>query len=202
MYVSFNYRLGALGYLDFSRYSTRRRPIDSNLGLRDQVAALRWVRRNIRAFGGDPERVTVFGESAGANSVTTLMATPSARGLFARAIAQSAPPNAVYSARRWRPSGPSEFVEILRRRAGVARCLRIAARPLTVAQTVELLTGAARHRPGERRARPAGPDARRVPRECSAWHRSSTDACAAASDGRVPRRNRAPRAAHHRHERP
>jgi para-nitrobenzyl esterase len=90
VYVSFNYRLGALGYLDFSRYSTLRRPIDSNLGLRDQVAALRWVRRNIRAFGGDPDRVTVFGESAGGNSVTTLMATPSARGLFANAIAQSA----------------------------------------------------------------------------------------------------------------
>ena len=65
VYVSFNYRLGALGYLDFSRYSTLRRPIDSNLGLRDQVAALRWVRRNIRGFGGDPDRVTVFGESAG-----------------------------------------------------------------------------------------------------------------------------------------
>ncbi|MET0735176.1 MAG: carboxylesterase family protein, partial [Microbacterium sp.] len=66
VYVSFNYRLGAFGYLDFSRYSTRRRPIDSNLGLRDQIAALRWVRRNIHAFGGDPDRVTVFGESAGA----------------------------------------------------------------------------------------------------------------------------------------
>ncbi len=97
VYVSFNYRLGALGYLDFSRYSTRRRPIDSNLGLRDQVAALRWVRRNIRAFGGDPDRVTVFGESAGGNAVTTLMATATTRGLFARAIAQSAPSNAVYS---------------------------------------------------------------------------------------------------------
>jgi para-nitrobenzyl esterase len=116
-YVSFNYRLGALGYLDFSRYSTLRRPIDSNLGLRDQIAALRWVRRNIRAFGGDPDRVTVFGESAGANAVTTLMATPSARGLFARAIAQSAPPNAVYTpamSALW----AEQFVQILRQRAG------------------------------------------------------------------------------------
>ena len=142
VYVSFNYRLGALGYLDFSRYSTPGRPIDSNLGLRDQVAALRWVRRNIRAFGGDPHRVTVFGESAGANSVTTLMATPSARGLFARAIAQSAPPNAVYS-RAEAAVWAGEFVEILRRRGG-DRSLPppIAARPLTIAQTVELLTGA------------------------------------------------------------
>ncbi|WP_414172222.1 carboxylesterase/lipase family protein [Clavibacter tessellarius] len=89
VYVSFNYRLGALGYLDFSRYSTPERPIESNLGLRDQVRALEWVRDNIRAFGGDPANVTVFGESAGGNAVTTLMATPSAHGLFARAIAQS-----------------------------------------------------------------------------------------------------------------
>ncbi|MFB2583212.1 carboxylesterase/lipase family protein [Herbiconiux sp. P15] len=96
VYVSFNYRLGALGYLDFTRYSTPERPIDSNLGLRDQVAALQWVQQNIAAFGGDPANVTVFGESAGGNAVTTLMAVPSARGLFARAIAQSSPANAIY----------------------------------------------------------------------------------------------------------
>ena len=141
VYVSFNYRLSALGYLDFSRYSTRRRPIESNLGLRDQIAALRWVRRNIRAFGGDPERVTVFGESAGANSVTTLMATPSARGLFARAIAQSAPPNAVYP-RAVAGAWADEFVEILRRRSAVgALAVQNLDKPLTVAQTVALLTG-------------------------------------------------------------
>ncbi len=96
VYVNFNYRLGPLGYLDLSRYSTPQRPIESNLGLRDQVAALEWVQENIGAFGGDPDRVTVFGESAGGNAVTTLMATPSARGLFGRAIAQSAPAYAVY----------------------------------------------------------------------------------------------------------
>ncbi|HET6672291.1 MAG TPA: carboxylesterase family protein [Agromyces sp.] len=113
VYVSFNYRLGALGYLDFTRYSTPERPLASNLGLRDQVAALRWVRDNIAEFGGDPERVTVFGESAGGNAVTTLMATPAARGLFARAIAQSPPPNAVYPpslTARW----AGEYVDILR----------------------------------------------------------------------------------------
>src|SRR6188472_190968 len=94
--VIINYRLGALGYLDFSRYSTPERPFESNLGLRDQVAALAWVRANIRAFGGDPDAVTLFGESAGGNAVTTLMTVPAAAGLFQRAIAQSAPPNAVY----------------------------------------------------------------------------------------------------------
>ena len=113
VYVSFNYRLGALGYLDFTSYSTAERSFESNLGLRDQVALLRWVRDNIAGFGGDAENVTVFGESAGGNAVTTLMATPAARGLFARAIAQSAPPNAVYGramTARW----AEEYVEILR----------------------------------------------------------------------------------------
>ncbi|MGR0220819.1 carboxylesterase/lipase family protein [Agromyces sp. ZXT2-6] len=113
VYVSFNYRLGPLGYLDFTRYSTPERPFESNLGLRDQVALLRWVQENIDAFGGDPNNVTVFGASAGGNAVTTLMATPSARGLFARAIVQSPPPNAVYApslTARW----AGEFVGILR----------------------------------------------------------------------------------------
>ncbi|AOW94253.1 carboxylesterase [Rhodococcus sp. WMMA185] len=100
VYVSINYRLGALGYLDFTQYSTPERPFDSNLGLRDQVAALEWVRRNIAEFGGDPDNVTVFGESAGANAVTTLMATPAAKGLFARAIAQSSAPGLVTTADR------------------------------------------------------------------------------------------------------
>ena len=112
MFVSFNYRLGALGYLDFTRYSTLARPIESNLGLRDQVAALEWVRRNIASFGGDPSNVTLFGESAGANAVTTLMAVPAARGLFAKAIAQSSPANALYPPEvtaEW----AGEFVEML-----------------------------------------------------------------------------------------
>lgn len=95
VYVSLNYRLGVLGYLDLSAYGTAEHPVDSNLGLRDQVAALEWVRDNVAAFGGDPSRVTVFGESAGGNAVTTLMATPSARGLFSAAIAQSPAPSMV-----------------------------------------------------------------------------------------------------------
>ncbi|GAA1762763.1 carboxylesterase/lipase family protein [Agromyces humatus] len=96
VYVSFNYRLGALGWLDFRAYSSPRHPFEGNLGLRDQVAALEWVHRNIRAFGGDPGNVTLFGESSGANAVTTLLTVPAAEGLFARAISQSSPANAVY----------------------------------------------------------------------------------------------------------
>jgi para-nitrobenzyl esterase len=95
--VTINYRLGALGYLDFTAFATADEPFDSNLGQRDQLAALHWVQRNIRAFGGDPDRVTVFGESAGGAAVTTMLATPQAEGLFRGAIAESAPVGSVYS---------------------------------------------------------------------------------------------------------
>jgi para-nitrobenzyl esterase len=91
VHVTLNYRLNAFGYLDFSEFG-----FDNNLGLRDQVAALEWVRDNIREFGGDPNNVTLYGESSGGNAVTTLLGTPAARGLFSRAIAQSAPSYAVY----------------------------------------------------------------------------------------------------------
>lgn len=89
VYVSVNYRLGALGCLDLSSLSTPDIPIDSNLYLRDLVLALRWVRQNIAAFGGDPGNVTIFGESAGAHIVATLLAVPAAAGLFTGAIAES-----------------------------------------------------------------------------------------------------------------
>ncbi len=84
--VTINYRLGALGYLDLSRLSEDPHA-PSNLGLRDQIAALEWVRDNIGVFGGDPERVTLFGESAGAMSAATLLTLNT--GLFHRAILQS-----------------------------------------------------------------------------------------------------------------
>ncbi|KWX66771.1 carboxylesterase/lipase family protein [Mycobacterium sp. NAZ190054] len=89
VYVSVNYRLGALGCLELSSLSTPEVTIDDNLFLRDLVMALRWVRDNVAAFGGDPDNVTIFGESAGAHAVATLMATPDAKGLFAHAISQS-----------------------------------------------------------------------------------------------------------------
>ena len=98
--VTVNYRLGALGFLDLSSFSTARRRFDSNIGLHDVLAALRWVRDNIAAFGGDPERVTLFGESAGAGIVTTLLTAPAAEGLFAGAIAQSSPATSVYDSDR------------------------------------------------------------------------------------------------------
>lgn len=80
--VSVNYRLGVDGF-------ARLAGAPDNRGMLDQVAALRWVRDNVAAFGGDPDRVTIFGESAGAMGVTTLTAMPAARGLFHRVVAQS-----------------------------------------------------------------------------------------------------------------
>jgi para-nitrobenzyl esterase len=89
VYVSVNYRLGALGCMDLSSLSTPENPIEDNLFLRDLVMALRWVRDNAAVFGGDPDNVTIFGESAGAHAVATLLAVPAAKGLFAQAISES-----------------------------------------------------------------------------------------------------------------
>jgi para-nitrobenzyl esterase len=89
VYVSVNYRLGALGCLDLSSLSTADITFESNLFLRDLVLALQWVRDNIAEFGGDPKNVTIFGESAGAHAVATMLAVPAAQGLFAQAISES-----------------------------------------------------------------------------------------------------------------
>ncbi|KQX57428.1 MULTISPECIES: carboxylesterase family protein [unclassified Streptomyces] len=86
--VSVNYRLGVEGFGVFP-------DAPGNLGLRDQIAALGWVRDTIGAFGGDPERVTVFGESAGAISIAALLTSPLAKGLFRRAVVQSGAPMAL-----------------------------------------------------------------------------------------------------------
>jgi len=88
--VTFNYRLGPLGYFAHPDLSTESESgISGNYGTLDQIAALRWVRDNIAAFGGDPSNVTIFGESAGGESVAHMMTSPLARGLFHRAIMQS-----------------------------------------------------------------------------------------------------------------
>jgi len=87
--VTINYRLGALGFLNLNEVTGGRIPATGNEGLLDQMAALRWVRDNILAFGGDPENVMVFGESAGGMSVGCLLAAPQAHGLFDKAILQS-----------------------------------------------------------------------------------------------------------------
>ncbi len=87
--VTINYRLGALGFVHLNGVCGEEFRGASNAGLRDQVAALEWVRDNIERFGGDPGNVTVFGQSAGAMSIGALLGVPRARGLFHRAICQS-----------------------------------------------------------------------------------------------------------------
>lgn len=93
--VAIHYRLGALGYLDLSGVGGDAWGATPNAGQLDQVAALRWVRQNVASFGGDPDNVTIFGESAGSAAVATLLAMPAARGLFRRAIMQSGTANAL-----------------------------------------------------------------------------------------------------------
>lgn len=89
--VAINYRLGPLGYFAHPALTKAARPGEpvGNYGLMDQVAALDWVKRNIAAFGGDPANVTVFGESAGGMSTLAILATPSAKGLYQKAIVES-----------------------------------------------------------------------------------------------------------------
>ncbi|MBB2990397.1 para-nitrobenzyl esterase [Mycolicibacterium iranicum] len=109
--VNVTYRIGVFGGFELGDLGNG---FDDNLALRDQIAALRWVRDNIAAFGGDPDQVTVFGESAGATSVLALMAAPTAEGLFGRAIAQS-PALPLIADREFRAANTHEFL----RRLGV-----------------------------------------------------------------------------------
>jgi para-nitrobenzyl esterase len=90
IFVSFNYRLGRFGFFAHPALSAEQAggPL-ANYAIMDQIAALKWVRRNIAAFGGDPDNVTICGESAGGMSIHVLMTSPAARGLFAKAIVQS-----------------------------------------------------------------------------------------------------------------
>jgi para-nitrobenzyl esterase len=148
VYVSANYRLGALGCLDLSSLSTSERPIEGNLFLRDLVAALQWVHDNIAAFGGDPDRVTIFGESAGAHAVATLQAVPAAAGLFHGAIAESPASGMVRGA-----DAAAEFAEQFvsffdtDRRRGVEAVL--AAEPWQLVKGLDrLLDGMVRDMPG------------------------------------------------------
>jgi len=89
--VTVNHRLAASGYVDFSRVLGGDFADSDNLGSKDMVAALKWVNTNIEAFGGDPDCVMIFGESGGGWKVSTLMGTPSAQGLFHRAVIESGP---------------------------------------------------------------------------------------------------------------
>jgi len=87
--ITINYRLGVFGFLATQDLAQEANGASGNYGLLDMVAALQWVKSNIREFGGNPDNVTIFGESAGSAAVSTLMASPLAKGLFQRAIGES-----------------------------------------------------------------------------------------------------------------
>jgi para-nitrobenzyl esterase len=112
--VTINYRLGVFGSMDLRALNGDGIEFDANCTLRDQIAALQWVQHEIAAFGGDPARVTIAGESSGGNSITTLLGTPSARGLFSGAIAQSPHPQTAHAA-----SKKAEHAHELVRRLGL-----------------------------------------------------------------------------------
>lgn len=144
--VTLNYRLGALGFLDFREFLGS--SAETNLGLRDILLALHWVRENIAAFGGNPENVTLFGESAGGGCVTTLMTMPAAKGLFHRAIAQSSPVTSVYG-----PERPALIAGMFLELAGVnpdraATDLRKVDAHELAAHTMDLLNKVATTMPG------------------------------------------------------
>lgn len=146
--VTLNYRLGALGFLNLDFLNTEVSKFETNLGLRDIVAALEWVRANIAQFGGDPEDVTVFGQSAGAASITTLMTMPSTRGLFHKAIAQSPPATSVYGRERARHSA-NAYLELLNITSlDVAASLRTMDVHQLMAPAVEFLYETAKTTPG------------------------------------------------------
>jgi len=110
--VTVNYRLGALGFMNLNEITGGEIPATGCEGLLDQVAAIDWVRENIQNFGGDPENITVFGESAGAMSIGCLLALPAAKGKFQKCILQSGAANTVASLEESR-TATEEFLNIL-----------------------------------------------------------------------------------------
>lgn len=146
--VTLNYRLGALGWLDFREFGSKTHPFEVNLGLKDVVAALQWVQANIANFGGDPDKVTLFGESAGAGIVTTLMTSPKSKGLFHRAIAESTPATSVYTEKHSLPIA-EKFLELngIAKKDAARRLREIPAEDLA-AQTMALLDHVAIETPG------------------------------------------------------
>ncbi|MFD1713372.1 carboxylesterase/lipase family protein [Amnibacterium flavum] len=133
--VTLNYRLGALGFLDLAEFDLGDEVFDSNLALRDVLLALEWVRDNIGAFGGDARNVTVFGESAGGGIVTALLATPSAEGLFHRAIAESSPASSMYGTERARTVADRFLAEVAVEPAEIGRLRDLSVDTIVAAAT-------------------------------------------------------------------
>lgn len=110
VFVTMNYRIGTLGFM-----STGTKECVGNMGLKDQVMALKWIRNNIARFGGDPNSVTIMGYSAGAMSATLHMVSPMSRGLFHRVIAMSGAATAQWEI-------PTEQMDLAKRQAKIFGC--------------------------------------------------------------------------------
>lgn len=152
--VTVNYRLGAFGFLDLSAFGDQfdtnkfdTNKFDTNNGLRDVLFALQWVRDNIAGFGGDPGRVTLFGESAGGGVVTTLLGSPASEGLFHRAIAQSAPVTSVYDQTRGRRIGEQFLTELGMKPSEAGQLTTVPVTAL-VAASKHLFNDVPQHAPG------------------------------------------------------
>ncbi len=124
VFVSFNYRLGRFGFFAFPALVLHGGPV-GNYALMDQIAALQWVQRNIAAFGGDPREVTVFGESAGARSVNVLVTSPAAKGLFSRAIIESASRSKQFAPVPLNEPGPNSTPSAIQRGINFARAMGV-----------------------------------------------------------------------------
>jgi len=128
--VTMQYRIGAWGFLDVSDVGGKDFAQSGNLGLLDQIAALKWVKENIAAFGGDPNNITVFGQSAGAGSTGLLMVVPATHGLFHKAIMESGTPKEV--------NDKARAIDVLRtymKLAGVAKIKEL--QKLSMAQMLD-----------------------------------------------------------------
>ncbi len=141
--VTINYRLGILGFMNLNEITKGRIPSTGNEGLLDQIAALEWVRDNIAVFGGDPENITMFGESAGAMSIGCLMTMSAAKGLFQKAILES-PVGELARPLEQSLKIPDEFLDVVRVKADDVDSLRTipVEHILSAKQEVAIRTGA------------------------------------------------------------
>ncbi|SOE07534.1 para-nitrobenzyl esterase [Streptomyces sp. Ag109_G2-15] len=139
--VSINYRLGQLGYLALSELTRDNALNSGSYGLMDQIAALKWTRDNIAAFGGDPDDITLWGQSAGSGSICAMLTSPATAGLFSRAILQSGPCDLL------RAPGKDQATDEARAFAAAAGCPDPDTRPecLRTAPAADLITAARTH---------------------------------------------------------
>jgi para-nitrobenzyl esterase len=132
--VTLNYRLGAFGFVALNQVSDGALPATGCEGLADQLLALDWVRRNIAAFGGDPDNVTLFGESAGAMSIGALLSAPLGRGLFHKAIVQSGGAHIAHQPARAEQVGAALLAALGLERHSAARARELPTHRIVAAQ--------------------------------------------------------------------